>query len=398
MSESDEPDLYGRSQAEVEDLHRCLFEWCAGKVVGDNTPAWERIRASWATGFRLADDEGLVEGSKRLLALQVRFNESVDDPLQAVWVESFTGYQVAEDLFQAYYEEWQRRASGQERGRAWSVLLREAGEGPFGLEWVHAHRSPLAPNATPSFRPLEALGPLPTAEDEEDDAEEPEAADDDAEPSDVPWARPADLDAVDDAPWSNLDEPPAAAPAPPPEGLDPLTEIRAFFGDPAAQEAVGGAPPAFDEPDPERWLQELRKGGPEAVLRAGLVVLLHLVEAWETFFPEESLPGDILLALGRYLEGEEAALAEAKALADDAAELASVAQEFVPEGELPEGFQAYVQRTNAADAASRLAAGAGGSALGLGIKLAPVLTALSQETRQALRPAVLEAFSESQAR
>ena len=126
MSESDELDLYGRSKAEVEDLHRCLFEWCAGKVLGDNTPAWERIRASWATGFRLADSEGLVEGSKRLLALQVRFNEAVDDPLQAVWVESFTGYQVGEGLFQAFYEEWQRRVSGAEQGRAWSVLLREA--------------------------------------------------------------------------------------------------------------------------------------------------------------------------------------------------------------------------------------------------------------------------------
>ncbi|HBP19769.1 MAG TPA: hypothetical protein DEA08_18510 [Planctomycetes bacterium] len=393
MSESDELDLYGRSKAEVEDLHRCLFEWCAGKVLGDNTPAWERIRASWATGFRLADSEGLVEGSKRLLALQVRFNEAVDDPLQAVWVESFTGYQVGEGLFQAFYEEWQRRVSGAEQGRAWSVLLREAGEGPFGLEWVHAHRSPLAASASPSFRPQEAYGPPPVAEPEH---EGEDADEDDAEPSDVPWAQAPDLEGVDDAPWSKLDEPPVAEPPPPPAGLSPLTEIRAFFGDEAAQAEVGSAPFPFDQHDPERWLQVLRKGGPEAVLRAGLVVLSNLVDAWDAFFPEESLPGEILAALTRYQdEGDADALAEAKALAPDADELSKVAREFEPEGELPEGYREFVQLANAADAASRLAQGAGGSALGLGIKLAPVLTALSQETRLGLRPAVLAAFSES---
>ena len=385
MSEPDEPDLYGRSKAEVEDLHRSLFEWCAG-VVGDSTAAWERIRASWAAGFRLVDREGLVEGSKRLLALQVRFNESVPDPLLAVWLEGFTGYRVGEGLFQAFYEEWQRRSSGAEEGRAWSVLLREAGEGPFGLAWVHAHSSPLDSSASPSFRPPEAYGAPPPAQ-------EPPPAE--PEPSELPWSQAPDLAGVEDAPWSKLDEPPVAEPPAPPAGLDPLTEIRAFFGDEAAQAEVGSAPFPFDEHDPERWLQELRKGGPDAVLRAGLVVLANLIDAWEVFFPEESLPSEVLAALTRYQEeGDADALAEAKALAPDADELAKVAREFEPEGELPEGYREFVQLANAADAAGRLAQGAGGSALGLGVKLAPVLTALSQETRQGLRPAVLAAFSE----
>jgi hypothetical protein len=376
-----ELDLYGRSKAEVEDLHRCLFEWCTGKVLGDNAPAWERIRASWETGFRLADDEGLVEGSKRLLALQVRFNESVDDPLQAVWIEGFTGYEVAEGLFQAFYEEWEHRASGKEQGRAWSALLRDAGEGPFGLQWVHAHRSWLAEGAAPSFRPPEAFQ-APIVEESSEEGE----------PQDTPWARVANLDTVDDAPWSNIDPPPEEPP-PPPEGLPPLTEIRAFFGDLEAQAEVGSGPPPFDQHDPERWLQELRKGGAETVLRAGLVVLRHLVEAWDGFFPEESLPGEVLAALTRYQDGEAEALDEAKALAVDIDDLSAAARGFEPEGELPDGFREYVQVMNAADAAGRLADGAGGSAIGLGIKLSPVLTALSQERRLALRPEVLKAFA-----
>ncbi|MGE0707869.1 MAG: hypothetical protein AB7N76_12830 [Planctomycetota bacterium] len=373
--------LYDRSKAEIEDLHRCQFDWCKGRVTNE-VAAWERIQRSWATGFRLADDEGLIEGSKRLLGLQVRFNERVDDPLQAVWIEGFTGYQVAEDLFQAYYEEWSHQASGQERGRAWSVLLRSAGEGPFGLEWVHAHRCWLAPEARPTFRPLEALDPLPT---------EAEATDD--EPTDVPWAH------ATPPVWAQAEPAEAEEASPPPAAqadLPPSTEIRAFFGDAEAQAALGGAPPpVFDQHDPDCWLRVLRKGSAEAVLRAGLVVLEHLLGPWGQFFPEESAPRAIHEGLTRFLQGDAQGLADAKALIEEAADRASLAKDFEPdeaEGPLPADFKAYVRATNAAEAAARLAAGADGSALALAVKLSPILMALSQQTLLALRPEILRAF------
>jgi hypothetical protein len=391
--------LYDRSKAEVSDLHRSLLEWCRGQVT-DSTSAWERIKQSWADGFRLADSAGLSEGSKELLALQVRFNESVDDPLKAVWVEGFTGYEVGPDLFQAFYEEWSFKASGDERGRAWSVLLRSAGEGPHGLEWVHAHRCPLEDSASPSFRPLEASVDAPEVseddagtddvpwalahgDNDEDDAGDPGDADDEGEPDDVPWAK------------SKVAPLAEAEPAAPVEEVPPLTEIRAFFGDAEAQAALGGEPaPVFDQSDAECWLRELRKGGAEAVLRAGLVVLGHLLERWDEWFTEEKGPREIYEGLTRYLEeGDAEGLATAKAKAEAAAETGEVAKEFVPDP-LPEGFRAYVHVTNAAEAASRLAEAAGGSAIGLAVKLSPVLSALSPEARLALRSEVLAAFAD----
>lgn len=381
--------LYDRSKAEVSDLHRSLLEWCRGQV-SDSTSAWERIKQSWADGFRLADAAGLSEGSKELLALQVRFNETVDDPLKAVWVEGFTGYEVGPDLFQAFYEEWRYTSSGDERGRAWSVLLRSAGEGPHGLEWVHAHRCWLEDSTKPSFRPLEASQDAPPVTEEEATDDVPWAlahGDDDegdeGEPDDVPWAK---------SKAAPLPEPEDAAPV---EEVPPLTEIRAFFGDAEAQATVGGEPPpVFDQSDAECWLRELRKGGAEAVLRAGLVVLGHLLERWDEWFTEEDGPREIYEALTRYLEeGDAEALAAAKARAEAAGETGEVAKEFVPDP-LPEGFRAYVHVTNAAEAASRLAEGAGGSAIALAVKLSPVLAALSPEMRLGLRPEVLAAFAD----
>jgi len=362
--------LYDRSKAEIEDLHRCLFEWCRGRVT-NNAAAWERINRSWATGFRLADAEGLLEGSKHLLRLQVRFNENVDDPLQAVWIEGFTGYAVADDLFQVFYEEWTHKVSGEERGRAWSVLLRSAGEGPQGLEWVHAHRSWLEADAKPSFRPPEAFDAAPEA-----------GTLDDGEPDDVPWGQvpPHEVTA-------------AASPEPAAPDVPPLTVIRAFFGDAEAQAIVGGDPPAvFDQHDPDCWIRTLRKGRPEVVLRAGLVVLEHLLGPWSRWFPDETAPREIHEALTRFLAGDAQGLADAKALAPTAKRRAAVAKAFEPEGGAPEGFRTYVRPTNAAEAAARLAEGADGSAVALGVKLSPVLTALSQETRLALRPEVLRAL------
>ncbi len=380
--------LYDRSKAEVSDLHRSLLAWCRGQAT-DTTSAWERIKHSWAAGFRLADSEGLSEGSKQLLALQVRYNESVADPLQAVWIEGFTGYDVAPDLFQAFYEEWRYAASGEERGRAWSVLLRSGGEGPHELEWVHAHRSWLSAAAKPSFRPLEATQASPSAEDEsgEDDEEGDSFLDGDydgdGEPDDVPWAKPK-------APLlAEID------PGPVVESVPPLTELRAFFGDPEAQALVGGAPPPlFDQSDPERWLRELRKGGADAVLGAGIVVLGHLLERWDEWFPDEDGPREIYEGLTKFRdEGDAEGLAAAKAKAEAAAETGEVAKEFAPEP-MPEGFRIYVHATNAAEAASRLAEAAGGSAIGLAVKLSPVLAALSPEARLALRPAVLAALAD----
>lgn len=381
--------LYDRSKAEVEGLHRCMFEWCRGRVP-DSTSAWDRIKLSWAPGFRLADAEGLVEGSQRLLALQVRFNESVEDPLKAVWIEGFTGYEVADDLFQVFYEEWRYWSSGQERGRAWSALLRSSGEGPQGLEWIHAHRSPLNEDARPSFRPLEA-------------SQDPEPAldeDTDGEPEDLPWAGAAEetlKDAPDDVLWGRREPPQLLdGDAPDPSAdISPLTEIRAFFGDAEAQTEVGGSPPpVFDQHDPERWLRELRKGGAEAVLRAGIVVLGHLLGPWDEWFPEEKAPRGIHESLSRFQDGDPEGLTAAKALAEDALESSAAAREFEPEGPLPEGFRTYVHATNAADAASRLAGAAGGSAIALAVKLAPILAALPESTRLALRADVLQAFEE----
>jgi hypothetical protein len=382
--------LYDRSKAEVQDLHRCMFEWCSGQVA-DVTSAWERIKRSWAPGFRRADGEGLTEGSKCLLDLQVRFNESVDDPLRAVWIEGFTGHEVAGDLFQAFYEEWRATASGQERGRAWSALLRSAGEGPHGLEWVHAHRSWLAEDARPSFRPPEAF--LAPAEGDSQESADGEG------PSDVCWAPGADEAALDPAsdsvPWGGHSAPDVVDLAPTEAVTDapPLTAIRAFFGDEEAQAIVGRAPPVFDQHDPDCWLRELRKGGPEAVLRAGLVVLGRLLEPWSLWFPEETAPRRIHESLARFLASDAQGLADAKALAKAARDSSSAAKVFEPDGRRPEDFRAYVQATNAAEAAARLADGAGGSALAVAVKLSPVLAALSQETRLALRAGVLQAFA-----
>jgi hypothetical protein len=173
-----------------------------------------------------------------------------------------------------------------------------------------------------------------------------------------------------------------------------LTEIRAFFGDTKAQAIVGGPPaPVFDQHDPECWLRKLRKGGPEAVLRAGLVVLGHLLEPWNLWLPEETAPRRIHESLTRFQEGDAQGLADARALAQASWESASAAKNFEPEGPLPEGFQAYIYSTNAAEAAARLADAAGGNALALAIKLSPVLAALSQPTRLALRAEVLQAFA-----
>lgn len=371
--------LYDRSNAEVQDLHRLMLEWCKGQVT-DNVAAWERIKQSWATGFRLADAEGLLEGSKHLLALQVRFNETVDDPITAVWVEGFTGYQVAEDLFQTFYEEWSATASGEERGRAWSVLLRSAGEGPHRLEWVHAHRSWLTDDARPSFRPPETYA-------SSDPSDEGDAGD---EPNDAPWA-PGRGGTPDDAPWDG--SAPAAAPADAVK-IPPLTEVRAFFGDAEAQALAGRGPtPVFDQHDPDCWLRELRKGGSETVLRAALVVLGHLLEPWDRWFPEETAPRRIHESLTRFQAGDAQGLADAKALIEAAQQSSSAARAFEPEGTPPEGFRTYVHATNAADAAARLAEKADGSALAVAVKLSPVLTALSQETRLALRGEVLRALS-----
>jgi len=382
--------LYDRSKAEVEDLHRSHFDWCRGHVT-NNTEAWERIKCSWAAGFRLADSEGLTEGSKLLLALQVRFNESVDDPLRAVWIEGFTGYEVAPDLFQAFYEEWTYTASGEERGRSWSVLLRSGGEGPHELEWVHAHRSWLRDAAKPSFRPLEATtDPLPASEDEAGE--------------EAPWAPDSGVDGdydgdgePDDVPWAKVTAPHLAdlEPSPPAEEVPALTKLRAYFGDSEAQALVGGEPPpVFDQSDPECWLRELRKGGADAVLGAGLVILGHLLERWDEWFPDEDGPREIYEGLSLYrAEGDAGALAAAKAKAEAAAETGEVAKEFAPDP-LPEGFRIYVHATNAAEAASRLAEGAGGSAIALAVKLSPVLAALSPEARLALRPLVLAALGD----
>lgn len=382
--------LYERSEAEVRDLHRSIFEWCGGQAL-DGTSAWERIKQSWAPGFRLVNAEGLVEGSKHLLSLQVRFNESVPDPLRAVWIEGFTGYEVAPELFQAFYEEWAVATSGAERGRAWSVLLRSAGEGPQGLEWVHAHCSPLAEGAKPSFRPLEATAPALIEAEPEDPADLEESEDSgealgpDEEPADSPWARREPAESA---------EPLEVAPWEPPPQLPPLTELRAFFGDAEAQALTGEAPPpVFDQHDPERWLRELRKGGPEALLRAGIVVLGHLLGPWEEWFPSEEAPRGIHAALTRYLAGSAQGLSEAQALVEAARESSATVQEFSPDEPLPEGYRAYVHATNAADAAARLAEAAGGSAVGYAVKLSPVLSALSEPVRLGLRGEILAALS-----
>ena len=129
------------------------------------------------------------------------------------------------------------------------------------------------------------------------------------------------------------------------------------------------------------------------MLRAGLVVLGHLLEPWELWFPEETAPRGIHESLTRFQEGDAQGLADAKALAQAARESSSAVKGFEPEGPLPEGFRAYAHATNAAEAAARLADGAGGSALALAIKLSPVLVALSEPARMALRAEVLQAFA-----
>jgi len=122
---------------EIEALHSFFVRWYAGTI---DRERFDRLERALAPEFEMiaptgdrSDRDAVLEwihgsyGSKApgTFAIEIRNVELVGDLGDHALVR---------------YEEWQRE-DGDENGRISTVLLRESGSAPDGLEWVDLHET-----------------------------------------------------------------------------------------------------------------------------------------------------------------------------------------------------------------------------------------------------------------
>lgn len=142
MTSSLEEGLARRCLAEVDDLHRFFVAWLGGEPGAE----FARCEAALGPGFQIVEPDGTVVERATLMRALASARGKHDDPDRPfdIRIEDATARSLSGALCLVTYVERQT-VRGQPTARRSSALLRDAPDGPNGVEWLHVHETWIEP-------------------------------------------------------------------------------------------------------------------------------------------------------------------------------------------------------------------------------------------------------------